>query len=406
MIEALPTRSTQTDTIHAKLEEIADFLVEFKDYKRATSLMGGDFGVAIFLAQYGRFKGNDRYSNKANQLIEKAYDVLANQYTAGSFCNGLAGLGWGLNYLIKEKLVEGDLTVIDEGLAPLIAASSIRLLKQGEYDYLHMGGSGFLYFLEQPDSANKRTYLEEAVELLYKTAKKENGSIKWQHDPNSRLERTQDLGVSYNLGLSHGIPSLLSLLSRVNAQGIAQEKCEEMVMGMMQWMQSTLLPLDANSLYPSSERLNVPNTASRLGWCYGDLGIARTLFTAGKAFNNQDWIDLATKTYSHAANRRDINKNIVRDAGICHGSAGISHMFYDAWTLIGHTEFLDASNYWLDITLEYANRPEGYCGYQAARDDFFENSTSFLDGISGIGLALLNRLDPGHAGWDRMLLMS
>jgi len=33
------------------------------------------------------------------------------------------------------------------------------------------------------------------------------------------------------------------------------------------------------------------NTKSRLGWCYGDLGIASVLYQAGKVLNEDSWID-------------------------------------------------------------------------------------------------------------------
>lgn len=403
---SLPPTAIDIPAITAKLDEIAHFLTEYQGYQRPASLMGGDFGTAIFLAQYADFANNEACSTKAIELIETSYEYLSQGRTNASFCNGLAGFGWGLHYLIGKGLLEIDFQEIHDSIGTLIAKDSLRLLQEKEYDFLHRGSGGILYFLELAHQKDAKEYLEEAVSLLHQSAVFDGPFIKWQHDPWKRLASYKGVNTSYVLGLAHGVPSILSLLSRIYEKGIAKDTCHRLTEGIIPWIKSMRLPEGFNSLYPSSETLGAPPTDSRLGWCYGDLGIARALLTAGQVFNNTEWLALAEEIYLFTSKRLDPDVNKIKDAAICHGSIGISHLFYDAWQHLQRDELLQTSNYWMEQTLKFAKYPSGYCGYQYATEKGPENTTIFLNGITGIGFGMLNRIHPPSSGWDRMLLMN
>ena len=99
----------------------------------------------------------------------------------------------------------------------------------------------------------------------------------------------------------------------------------------------------------SSESLS----KSRLAWCYGDLGIATTLYQAGITFDRQDWVTKSLEIFRFAAVwRRDLEGNMVNDACLCHGSSGIGHIFYRMWYNTKISEFKEAADYWFEKTLE------------------------------------------------------
>ncbi len=67
-------------------------------------------------------------------------------------------------------------------------------------------------------------------------------------------------------------------------------------------------------------------SAARLAWCYGDPGIAASLMAAAGAAGRPDWYRVAVDVACRAA-ARDLALAGVKDSGICHGAAGLAHIF-------------------------------------------------------------------------------
>ena len=147
---------------------------------------------------------------------------------------------------------------------------------------------------------------------------------------------------------------------------------------------------------------------SRLGWCYGDLGIAMALWQAGVALHNESWKNKALEILLFAAEkRRNLEKNFVKDAGLCHGTAGIGHIFYRVWWNTKMSEFKKAADYWFEQTLKMAIFADGLAGYKAWNGrDGWKNKENLLEGIAGIGLALLTYYYEIEPTWDECMLLS
>jgi lantibiotic modifying enzyme len=147
---------------------------------------------------------------------------------------------------------------------------------------------------------------------------------------------------------------------------------------------------------------------SRLAWCYGDLGIAMSLWQAGIALQNEAWKNKALEILLFAAEkRRDLQQNWVKDAGLCHGTAGIAHIFYRMWWNTHIPEFKNAANYWMNETLKMATFTDGLAGFKTWHGkEGWVNSCGLLEGISGIGLALLTYYYEIEPTWDECLLLS
>ena len=148
--------------------------------------------------------------------------------------------------------------------------------------------------------------------------------------------------------------------------------------------------------------------ASRLGWCYGDLGIAQAILQAAKTLRSIDYENEALKILLYNCNRRDLKENHVLDAGLCHGASGISHIFNRLYVNTKMEEFKEASVYWMEKTVEMAQFGDGLAGFktwQGGKKEW-ENQYSLLEGITGIGLSILSLLNPDLMQWDECLLLS
>jgi hypothetical protein len=79
------------------------------------SLLNGKMGIAIFFYQYGRYSGNKIFRDSAGELIDEIYEEI-NTNTPVDFANGLTGIGWGIEYLVKNEFVQAD---TDEALSEI-----------------------------------------------------------------------------------------------------------------------------------------------------------------------------------------------------------------------------------------------------------------------------------------------
>lgn len=88
----------------------------------------------------------------------------------------------------------------------------------------------------------------------------------------------------------------------------------------------------------------------------------------------------------------------------------IGHIFYRAWWNTKIPEFKDAADYWFEQTLKMAFFEDGLAGFKAFempdQKPTWVNKYGLLEGIAGIGLAMLtydNKMEPV---WDECLLLS
>jgi hypothetical protein len=132
---------------------------------------------------------------------------------------------------------------------------------------------------------------------------------------------------------------------------------------------------------------------SRSAWCYGDPGIAAALLGAARSVGETAWEKEALAIARRAAERPPDGTG-VRDAGLCHGAAGLGHLFNRMFQATGDERLGKASRFWLERTLEMRERPSEH------------SDRGILEGVAGIALALLAAVSSTPPEWDRMLLVS
>jgi len=207
---------------------------------------------------------------------------------------------------------------------------------------------------------------------------------------------------------------IVPLLSKMyNIEGIDKAKTETLLRGAVQYILAQEIDKDKYGSYFSNFALEsapvIPK--SRMGWCYGDLGIATVLYQAGKALKEESWINKALEILLFAATqRRNLEDNAVKDAGLCHGAAGIGHLFYRMWWDTKLPEFKAAADYWFDQTLKMATFEDGLAGFKAyevyEEKPRWTNQYDLIIGVSGIGLAMLSYYHETEPTWDECLLLS
>ncbi len=78
-------------------------------------LFYGKMGIAIFFFCYGQYKNNSVYIDMGGDLLDDIWEKLDSGISV-SFDSGLSGIGWGIEYLIQHRLVEGEANDICEAI--------------------------------------------------------------------------------------------------------------------------------------------------------------------------------------------------------------------------------------------------------------------------------------------------
>ncbi|HEY0611099.1 MAG TPA: lanthionine synthetase C family protein, partial [Chitinophaga sp.] len=281
-------------------------------------------------------------------------------------------------------------------------------LEKQRYDFLHQGLGAALYFLERPMTAATIACLEKMVTQLENAAITLDTGISWK-DQFVRKDNTED---HYNLGLAHGVPAILAILSMLHEKKICVERTLPLLEEGVQWLLSTRNDPGAEpgSWYPTMvTRNNAPigSPQSRLGWCYGDLGIAITLWNIGVRLEKDAWKKEAVDILAHTLLHRDSRNGTVRDAGLCHGSTGIAQIYRRIYTGSGDERLQTGAGKWLQQTFELGAWEDGPAGFKAHTLNGYINTFNLLEGVTGIGLAMMAAVDEdAAAAWDRCLLLS
>ncbi|HWO61334.1 MAG TPA: lanthionine synthetase C family protein [Umezawaea sp.] len=209
----------------------------------------------------------------------------------------------------------------------------------------------------------------------------------WTSDPSLLADPVAHPEGHFNLGMAHGVSGPLALLALCHAQGVVVEGQAEAMRRIATWLLSRRGVDEHGPYWPALVPLEheVASTAdplppSRVAWCYGAPGVARAVQLAAAAVGEVAWAEEA-RTTLRAAFRRPRARWGIRDASLCHGSAGVLHatalvLGRDADVLPDLCEHLLAQRDRHTVITVPPNRP------------------GFLDGSAGTLLALHDYLTP------------
>lgn len=356
------------------------------NYQKNYGLLGGAMGNVIFLYYYSQI--DHSYEHIADELLDS---ILRKQdKRIFSYCNGLSGLGLGLMALENDGFVSGAINSLEDYDRVLNGELRIEL-RANKHDFLHgFIGLGF-YFLERYclGYGHNLSSLLEIVDYLYSNAGFTDNGVRWKLNEKST-------GI-YNISLSHGMSSTVILLCRiykfVKLDDKYKNKIKELITQSVKYILNQKQSPETNrSYFPSTSLDCSSGSYSRLGWCYGDLGIAICLLNAGSVLEELDIYNTGVEVLKYnAACRRNFKQDQVYDACICHGASGIALIYEFMYAKTRDAVFNDAAKYWSNIVLRSARKTsEGYAyRFFGGRDSGYIERFSILDGSAGVGLYLM-----------------
>jgi hypothetical protein len=315
----------------------------------------------------------------------------------GLYDGGLAGLGFALSHVIDDG-VDDALDAIDQALASRLAVDRWT----EPYDLTHgLAGYG-LYFLERlsasPGAGGAASGLDRVVRHLERSATGTPDGVAWRTTPATMPAeyRAQHPDGYYDCGVAHGVPGIIACLAR--AGRVAQDpRASALATDAVRWVVAQRQPPSAPGRFPTMVT-DAGSDRARAAWCYGDPGIAAVLWPVSPELAHEIALDCAT---------RDPASCGVRDTALCHGAAGLAHLYHRLFLASGDPALAAAARAWFARTLEMRDPgfgDRGVAGFAAWRGaaGWFP-ATGLLDGAIGIALALLAAITPAAPAWDRML---
>jgi hypothetical protein len=420
---------------------------------RHPSVAGGISGQALFFAYRSQSeRATPADATAAGELLDEATGALATLPMLPDLYGGFAGVAWTAQHLYDPRFAEpasGDAAAgAGDGPAddsddggdggdggdddPLVEidAALLQYLERtpwtADYDLIR-GLAGFgVYALERLPRPSALTCLSAVLDRLTETAEPgPRGGITWHTSEELLPEWQRKLYPKgyYNLGAAHGVPGPIAVLgAAVAAAGRLAEagdpaarevarRARSLVEGAVEWLVQQRLPAGEESWFGTTFAPDTPPQKSRLAWCYGDPGIAATLMVAARACREPAWEKLAVDLAVSAA-ARPFEGSLIRDAGLCHGSGGLGHLFNRLYQQTGDPRLAESSRGWYQHALDFRQPGEGLAGYRAfwVEEDgvtqSWRSDAGFLEGVAGIGLALLAGVSAFEPNWDRLVVVS
>jgi lantibiotic modifying enzyme len=370
------------------------------------SLSSGAAGVALFYAYLAQIDDNPRWEELAFERLEQSIAAVGRWQLAPGLYGGLAGVAWTLAHLSPEedRVDDEQFTMVDETILPFVANCD----GEQEYDLIDgLAGIG-LYAIQRSPSPITAECLDRIIDHLDHTAVRLPGGVAWR-TPDARLqpgEREQFPDGQFNLGVAHGVPGVIGFLAQAVEAGVATPRSRRLLTEAVTWLLAQRRPADAPTSfgYFAGEAHDRP---ARLAWCYGDLGIAAVLLSAAQVVQDESWRRAAIEVALGAA-RRTLDDSGVQDAGLCHGAAGVAHLFNRLYQATGQPELVDAARRWYGEALAFRSTEQGIGGFAAwipdhSQGGHWADAPGFLEGAAGVGLALLAAVTPVEPRWDCLL---
>ena len=372
-------------------------------------LLGGKVGIALLLAYQSKLFPRKSFAKSLSDCLDDLGEALSNVELGYNMSDGVAGIAFVFQHLrnidILDKGQDLNLSMLDE----FIARGADRDFQTGNWDSLHgMAGLG-IYFLERNRENREKKHLEKIVDYLGELRLSKGNHRVWKTPGYTSYNKD-----TYNFGMAHGMPGVLSFLAQVHLRGIRQNEIEGMISSCLSFLLEKQYPDGRTDCFPMAIDVDAnekqDRIQSRLGWCYGDLCMVNALIHCSKALHRPDWLakamKIAFKTISRSLEQSDCN-----DPYFCHGTVGVAHQYHRLYQFTNHNSFLYARDRWIGFTQNYLSNPGEFVGitdshYRVEEMETIEFSQRFslLEGMTGIALVYLSVLSGIKPDWDIIFL--
>ncbi|MCZ4247968.1 lanthionine synthetase C family protein [Bacillus amyloliquefaciens] len=393
---------------------------------KSTALSHGIPGICILYGELNAHFPAEGWDELGHQYLSMLVDEIKEKgLQTPSMFSGAAGIGLAAVCLSQDfAYYNGFIARINEYLAEvvplLLNEYKQRQLYMTDYDVIE-GVSGIAsYLLLFQEDKRMKDLLIQILKYLVRLTEDINvkgEKVPGWHIPSlhqfTDIEKKSYPYGNFNIGLAHGIPGPICILSSALMEGIKvngqEHAVEKMVEFLLEFSQN-----DKDRLYwkgiISFEEYQYglqPNTVnfSRDAWCYGRPGVCLALVKAGKALRNNQYINLGVQNLKYTIS--DIQG--IFSPTICHGFSGIAQILLGVNQLTGQEHFKDELEKIKRKIVSFYDKNYifGFHNYESLEGNKVVplQYVGLLDGVVGVGLGILNMELGSKTEWTKALLI-
>ena len=150
-------------------KKLTDKFLLFDFDKYPVSLFHGKMGISIYLFHLSKIESNPEYQTMAEQLLDQIMQCDLSPNHSVTVEDGLAGVGLGVIYLIKNGFVEGDINELLEVIDNEIYRKIVFFEKSTNLtpnQLLHLIGYLYIRLKDQTDTNSRMLYQEWIIKTL------------------------------------------------------------------------------------------------------------------------------------------------------------------------------------------------------------------------------------------------
>jgi lantibiotic biosynthesis protein len=336
--------------------------------KRAALLIGFP-GQAIAHAYLARAGFGSHHEARAADLLERGLAEVGELYNGGML-RGYGGTALAVEHLCGSSDEDDPNAAVDEAMAAELAARPHDI----PYSYMHGLSGRAVYARERLHRPSGQALHATIIRRLVDSAVRGPDGVTWPV-----LTAVDD--KPHDLRASWGCLGMIAILAACQHSPEAAEISREA----MRWVWAQRSPDGGFPIQPGGK------TTGITGWCIGDVGLGAVMLQAARALDDPTWMERW-----HEVLRRTTPRAPQPERGlhICHGAAGVAHMYARAWSMTEDASLRTAALAWFDCLLAHAEA------------EVPEMWTGLLDGLAGVALVLLAQLSEVDPSWDRIFLLS
>jgi hypothetical protein len=386
----------------------------------AGGIAQGDAGLALLCAYLDRCFPDEGWDVSGHGFLASAAADAERGVLGPSLYGGIAGLGFvawqlgrdGTRYTRMSRTLDGALAPQSVELAVAVECHD-HGVSVGQFDVISgLSGIG-AYLLTRRGEPHIDAALEKLLETLVDlTRASPSGLPRWFTPVELMFDETTAAlypNGHLNCGLAHGIPGPLALMALAHAEGLEVRGLRDAIASIAAWLcdhrsdDAWGINWPTMVAPPSTPSVRAP--PSRAAWCYGSPGVARALWLAGTAVEDEQLMTLASEAMQ-AVYRRPLHERQIDSPTFCHGVAGLLQITLRFAHDTGAAFFAAAAADLADQLLAAydPNTLLGFCSIEPGGNAV--DQPGLLDGAAGVALVLLGAATDVEPTWDRLFLLA
>jgi len=369
----------------------------------------------LFLAYYYALKKDSAIQEKIYLHLEICMESYSENISDSTLFNGFTGLGWTMQHLYKLGLLSLEDIESLEDLDQFVEQSLERDFQTENMDFIYGMIGKATYFFERHSTVDCTKQLTKIFKY-YSSLSNQVHPTNTAYAAKEKEKTKENINYSTNLGLAHGVPSVIVFLSKLYEIGICKKEVHQELEKLVSWFLRQKLKENNDLGTFSTTTKETATHVGRLAWCYGDLGIVTALQHAQNVLKSEGLEKEILQILKKSA-KRTLKTSGVRiegdkvDNNVCHGVAGIVQIYSNFSKKYKDTEIQHAYKYWYNILLQNIDINKEFLNcysYQGADKDIWTKEASLINGLTGIGLVLLSQEDKIAqlpCTWDTVFLM-